>query len=280
MQLRAPDSGGLGPGDLRGEAVGQAVAPADDGEPHPSLGQLSGLGPQVEPEQPHERGHLRLGSTPVVAGEGEKREHADSVVRRGLGHAADGFHAFLVASIAGETLAGRPAAVAVHDHADVEGFMQSTVHCRVPGDSRLRGAATPTGSGRQGAGSREWKVLAASGPGGVANDLFEDGEVVQESLSAVGGQAAGGQWPVLFIALYDLHQPGFLQDLKMPAEVAVREAAQLFQVGERQALGLGDQGGEDAESGFLMDDAVQSLVGERGLAGVRLGHRCLRTRDG
>ena len=46
----------------------------------------------------------------------------------------------------------------------------------------------------------------------------------------------------------------------MPAEIAVREAAQALQVREGEALRMGRQRGQDAEARLLVDDAVEALL--------------------
>ena len=48
----------------------------------------------------------------------------------------------------------------------------------------------------------------------------------------------------------------------MAAEVAVGEGAELFEVAEGEALWVSGEGGEDAEAGALVDDAVETLIGE------------------
>ena len=42
----------------------------------------------------------------------------------------------------------------------------------------------------------------------------------------------------------------------MPAEISVRETAELLQLAERQALWMRHQGGQHTEPGLLMDHTV------------------------
>src|SRR5439155_8424633 len=51
-------------------------------------------------------------------------------------------------------------------------------------------------------------------------------------------------------------------DLQVPAQVAVGQQAQFLQVVEQQALWVRDQRGHDPQTGLLVDDAFQAVVGE------------------
>jgi hypothetical protein len=48
----------------------------------------------------------------------------------------------------------------------------------------------------------------------------------------------------------------------MAAEVAVGEGAEIFEIIEDQAIGMGDEGGEDAEAGFFVDDAFEAVLSD------------------
>src|SRR3984957_14302095 len=111
--------------------------------------------------------------------------------------------------------------------------------------------------------------------GCIAHEAFEHREIVEKAATAVFRQTAARMRSVALITLGDLDQPGFLQHLEVPAEVAVGETAELLEIGEGQSLGVGDQRGEHAEPGLLVNDPVKSFVGERGVAGISLRHRDL-----
>jgi len=102
---------------------------------------------------------------------------------------------------------------------------------------------------------------------GVLDDLFECEQVVEVAFAAGGGDAADGlgAGAVVFLEEFD-HLFG-LEDGEVAAEVAVRERAELFEFVEEQAFGIGDERGEHAEAGALVDDAVESFVGEAAFGG-------------
>lgn len=62
----------------------------------------------------------------------------------------------------------------------------------------------------------------------------------------------------------------FMQHLKVAAEVSVGERAQVLQVAEQHAFRPGRQGGEDAEPGAFMEQAVEPFVGKAPAAGSAL----------
>jgi hypothetical protein len=55
------------------------------------------------------------------------------------------------------------------------------------------------------------------------------------------------------MSLHDLNQFSFFQHTQMPAQIAVRKSAQLFEIAERQSLGIGNQTGKYAKSSALVD---------------------------
>ena len=72
--------------------------------------------------------------------------------------------------------------------------------------------------------------------GRVADHALQHGEILEEAAASGGGEAAGGLGPVAVVALADLDEARLLQHLEMAAEIAVREAAELLQVGEGEPL--------------------------------------------
>ena len=108
----------------------------------------------------------------------------------------------------------------------------------------------------------------------VVDDAFQFGEVGEESAFSRCGEGdarlgTGGRQGAV-----DLDQTGFVKNVKVPAEVAVGQRAQLFQLGEEQSLRLRGQGHEDAGAGLLVQDAVEAVVAEpaRGIGRGNIAH--------
>ena len=99
---------------------------------------------------------------------------------------------------------------------------------------------------------------------GVLDDGFEDIDVLEEPAPSFVGDAAEGLRPFLVVAFPDLDQAGLVQDLEVPAQVAVGQVAEFFQVREDNATGLGDQRGHDAEPCFFVEDALEAIVSDTG----------------
>src|ERR1700674_732416 len=136
--------------------------------------------------------------------------------------------------------------------------------------SRSGGQDTePVGSG----------FVLARGLGRVTDQPLEHGQIVEKAAAAAFRQAATGMRPVSLIALGDVDEAGFLQHLKMTAEIAVRQPAELLQVGESQSLGMRDQRGQKAEPGLLVNDAIETVIGERRVVRFSLRHRFLRKQN-
>src|SRR3569832_627242 len=141
-----------------------------------------------------------------------------------------------------------------------------------------KGKWARTDSGLQDAEPGQRRILPAGGLGGVAHQPFEHGEIVEEAAAAGLGEAAGGGRTVALEALGDLDETGLLQHLQMPGEIAVGQAAELLEIGEGQPLRMAHQRGQKAEPRFLMDHAVEAVIGKR-RAVLSLRHRRLRMRN-
>ena len=117
--------------------------------------------------------------------------------------------------------------------------------------------------------------LDAGGLEGVLDDGFEDVDVFEEPAPAVVGEPAEGLGAVVVESLPDLDEAGLVQDLEVPAEVAVGEVAEFLQVGEDDAARVGDQRRHDPQPGLLVEDALEALVGEPAgrLAGLVFSRR-------
>ena len=100
----------------------------------------------------------------------------------------------------------------------------------------------------------------------VAHDLFKSGEVFEIAFAARGRNAADGERAIAFVALGDFDHAGMFEHAEMAAEVAVSERAELFEVAERHAARVGEKRSEQAETGTLVDDAVEALVREAAFA--------------
>lgn len=104
-------------------------------------------------------------------------------------------------------------------------------------------------------GSTKRGTIGFRGVQGVADDVFEDVDVLKEPGSTRGGEAAEGLRSVVLIALPDLDEPGLMENLKVSTEVAVSQGAQILEVGEDQSLGVSDQRRENSQSRLLVEDA-------------------------
>src|SRR3974377_730249 len=80
------------------------------------------------------------------------------------------------------------------------------------------------------------RSFPAGGSRGIAHQSFQHGEIFEKATASDPGKTAGGVRTVALIALGYLEKPRFLQDLKVPAEIAVGQAAKLLEVGKGQAL--------------------------------------------
>src|SRR5690606_19274470 len=70
-------------------------------------------------EQLHEQAHFLLGTTPVLAAEGEQRQRLYPLELAGLHDPAHGLDTFTMTGVARQVSLARPASVAVHDDGDV-----------------------------------------------------------------------------------------------------------------------------------------------------------------
>src|SRR5262245_5580091 len=110
---------------------------------------------------------------------------------------------------------------------------------------------------------------------GVAHDLLEHVEIVEVARAPFAGDPTHRLRSIAVETLDDLDQAGVVQHLQMPGEIAVGQAAQVLEVAEQQTLGVGGERRENAQAGFLMDHAIEALVGEASAiaAGFRALHR-------
>src|ERR1700731_4202905 len=81
----------------------------------------------------------------------------------------------------------------------------------------------------------------AGGVEGVADDGLEHVDIVQKPAPAFVGDPAQGLGTVLVEPFPDFDEAGLVQDLEVPAEVAIGQVAEFLEVGEDQAAGVGDQ---------------------------------------
>src|SRR6266566_9526155 len=78
-------------------------------------------------------------------------------------------------------------------------------------------------------------VLLACSPGRVADQPLKHGEIIEKAAAADFCKPTAGMRPVALVALGHFDQPCFLQHLKMAAEIAIGQAAELLEVGEGQS---------------------------------------------
>ena len=89
---------------------------------------------------------------------------------------------------------------------------------------------------------------------------------IRDSVSAPSRNAAHRQRPVPSMPLHNLHHLCPLQHPQMPAQVAVRQRAQLLQIAKRQPLRIRHQRRQHAQPRALVDHSVQALIREAALA--------------
>ena len=105
--------------------------------------------------------------------------------------------------------------------------------------------------------------------GRIDHHLLEHRHVVEIALATPGGDAADRLWPIALEALGDVHQPGRLQHLQVPAQIAVgrmRTAASGRRIADPWD---GDQRGQQPQACALMNDAIEAVVGESTAAAGR-----------
>src|SRR5579863_10501190 len=102
----------------------------------------------------------------------------------------------------------------------------------------------------------------------ITDDLFENLEIVEIAPAPERGYQAKRLGPVVREALDKLDDALLLQHGQMPAQVAVRQPTHPLEIAEHDALGAGDEGGENAQARALMKDAVEPFIGE----GSRVRH--------
>src|SRR6476620_8883178 len=91
---------------------------------------------------------------------------------------------------------------------------------------KSRGRPTRLGSFRRGS-----RTLGFQG---VADNGFEDGNILEETSPAFIREPDQRLGPVARMLLRYFHKTGFAERLQVPAQVAVRELAQVFEVVEQQ----------------------------------------------
>ena len=114
-----PAVSALGVGEVGDDVGVEAVAVADEAQPHALALQLGDLVAQVMAQQAGEVEDLAGGAAPVLAAEGVQREPADAVADRRLDGAANRLGAGAMAGDARQAARRGPAAVAVHDDGDM-----------------------------------------------------------------------------------------------------------------------------------------------------------------
>ena len=96
----------------------------------------------------------------------------------------------------------------------------------------------------------------------IANDVLELFEIRLEALTPLGREPAQCLWPPVFESLPHFDEPGLLEHVEMPAEIAVRQCAEPLQIREQQAFGAHDERCHDPQPGFLVQHALEPVIGE------------------
>ena len=69
----------------------------------------------------------------------------------------------------------------------------------------------------------------------ISNDLLEHPQVLHVAVPTLFGNAANSLRSIALETLRDRDEAGFLQNLYVPAQIAIGEAAQLLQVAKAQS---------------------------------------------
>src|SRR6201998_2292283 len=123
-------------------------------------------------------------------------------------------------------------------------------------------------------GPRGGEVLEQGGYGwfglgaacGVSDYLFKCGEVFEVAFAAGRGDAACGLRAIAVVAAHDFDHFCFFENAEMSAEIAVSECAELLEIVEGEAFGVGDKRSEHAEARAFVDDAIEAFVCEAAFA--------------
>ena len=119
-------------------------------------------------------------------------------------HTPDRFDAGLVPVQARELAPGGPASIAIHDDADVQfGGVKFDIQFGSESALHYKVSLQKKASGGEDSKSGNRHVLFSGGLGGIADQAFQHGEVVEKAAAAAFGQAATGMRTVAFIALDD-----------------------------------------------------------------------------
>ena len=102
--------------------------------------------------------------------------------------------------------------------------------------------------------------LGLGGGCGVGNDAFEFGDVFEESLAAEIGEADQGLRAFLLGSFPDFDEAGFDESLQVSIEVAIDERTEFLEIAEKEAGGVSCERRQNAESGFLVNRAIETVV--------------------
>lgn len=93
-------------------------------------------------------------------------------------------------------------------------------------------------------------------------DLLKFFKVGEKALAPYGGEPAEGMGPVVAEAFPDLDDACVVEYLQMPAEVAVGQGTEFFQIVEQQAFGVSEKGSQDAEASLFMEQPIEAVISE------------------
>ena len=68
---------------------------------------------------------------------------------------------------------------------------------------------------------------------------------------------------------FNLDHLSFFQNTQMPAQIAIRKRAQLFEIVERQSFRICNQRGKDAEASAFVDHPIQPFVGKAAFVAMK-----------
>src|SRR6185437_12484385 len=118
----------------------------------------------------------------------------------------------------------------------------------------------------------------------IEQHLLEHREIAEEALASVGRDADERQRPGVLRGPRDLDELRGLEHFQVPAQVAVRQPAELPERGERQALRIREERREHPEARALVHHSIEALVRKRMRAlALRFGFLhspvCIRTAE-
>src|SRR5262245_55609651 len=91
----------------------------------------------------------------------------------------------------------------------------------------------------------------------VTHDLLKHIEILQVAFAALARNLAERLRAIVLKAFDDLNEPRLFQHLKMPAEIAVGDIAELLEIAEQQPFRVRHKRGEHAQTHLFVDHTIK-----------------------